>query len=108
MASSLMESRERAIEAYFVHQEDLAFSTSTLRNRLMAMWAGERMGLSGGALEAYAKDVVCQSLSPRSALDPAERICRDLMAKGVALDLIAIREKLSELGHEAGRHLAAA
>ena len=67
-----------------------------------------RGGLSGGALEAYAKIVVQSSLSAREALNPVARIMRDLMAKGVALDLIAIREKLSELGHEAGRHLAAA
>jgi hypothetical protein len=108
MANTMMDSRERAFEAYFVHQEDLAFTTATLRNRLMALWAGERMGLNGGALEAYAKDVVLQSLSPRSALDPAERICRDLLAKGVGLDLTAIREKLGELGQTAGQSLKAA
>ncbi len=90
------ESRERAFEAHFAYQEELAFSTAAYRNRLLALWAGERMGLSGGALEAYAKIVVQSSLSPREALNPVARIMRDLMAKGVPADPEEMQMRLSD------------
>ena len=86
-----MENRERAFEAHFVFKEEMAFTVATYRNRLLGLWAGEQMGLTGGALDGYAQDVVHQSLSPQSALDPVERVARDLMAKGVAMKVKAHR-----------------
>ncbi len=100
-SSNAFEARERAFEAYFAHQEDLAFSAATLRNRRLGLWAGERMGLSGGALDAYAKDVVAQSLTPRAALDPVDRVCRDLLAKGAGVAFDEVRARFDDASDQA-------
>eukprot|EP01037_Dinobryon_pediforme_P011418 gene11418-11506_t len=102
-----MENRERAFEAHFVFNEEMAFTVATYRNRLLGLWAGEQMGLTGGALDGYAQDVVHQSLSPQSALDPVERVARDLMAKGVASSLDEVREKFEACAMSAAARLAA-
>jgi hypothetical protein len=102
-----MENRERAFEAHFVFKEEMAFNVATYRNRLLGLWAGEQMGLSGGALDAYAQDVVHQSLSPQAALDPVARVARDLMAKGVASSPEDVREKFEACSVAAAARLAA-
>lgn len=102
-----MDSRERAFEAHFAFKEEMAFTVATYRNRLLGLWAGEQMGLSGGALDAYAQDVVHQSLSPLAALDPVERVARDLMAKGVASSPDEVREKFEACSVSAAARLAA-
>jgi hypothetical protein len=102
-----MENRERAFEAHFVFKEEMAFTVATYRNRLLGLWAGEQMGLSGGALDAYAQDVVHQSLSPLAALDPVARVARDLMAKGVASSPEDVREKFEACSVAAAARLAA-
>ena len=101
-----MENRERAFEAHFVFKEEMAFTVATYRNRLLGLWAGEQMGLTGGALDGYAQDVVHQSLSPQAALDPVERVARDLMAKGVASSLDEVREKFEACAMSAASRLA--
>jgi hypothetical protein len=102
-----MEHRERAFEAHFAFREEMAFTVATYRNRLLGLWAGEQMGLSGGVLDAYAQDVVHQSLSPRAALDPVERVAQDLTAKGVAHTLDGVREKFEACAASAAARLAA-
>jgi len=101
-----LDSRERAFEAHFAFQEELAFSTATYRNRLLGLWAGERMGLTGGVLEAYAKSVVQQSLSPREALDPVARVSRDLLAKGVPADPAEMNAKMRDCSEAASMRAA--
>ena len=104
---SSMESRQRAFEAHFAFTEEMAFSVATYRNRLLGLWAGELMGLSGGALDAYAQDVLHQSLTPREAMDPVDRVCRDLMAKGVSASPEDVRSRLQDCGMTAAARLAA-
>jgi hypothetical protein len=104
---SNLDARERAFEAHFAFSEEVAFTVATYRNRLLGLWAGQRMGLSGGALDAYAQDVVHGSLTPRQALDPVERVCRDLMAKGVGSSPEAVRSQFQDCGLTAAARLAA-
>ena len=102
-----MDQRERAFEAHFAFSEHMAFTVATYRNRLLGLWAGERLGLAGAALDAYAQDVVHQSLEPKNALDPVERVCRDLMARGCGEPEADIRRRCLAFGESAAARLAA-
>jgi hypothetical protein len=102
-----LEQRERAFEAHFAFSEHMAFTVATYRNRLLGLWAGERLGLAGAALDAYARDVVHQSLEPKCALDPVERVCRDLMARGCGEPEGDIRQRFLDFGQTAADRLAA-
>jgi hypothetical protein len=73
--------RERDFEARYKHDQELQFKVKARRNRLLGMWAAERMGLSGDAARDYAKDVVEAEFhgGDRHVID---KVCADIGAKG--------------------------
>ena len=50
--------RERAFEAKYARDEDMAFRIIARRNRLLGEWAARLMGLSEAETDAYAKEVI--------------------------------------------------
>ena len=50
--------REEGFEKQFVHDEELKFKAVARRNRMLGLWAAQKLGLSGAQAEAYAKEVV--------------------------------------------------
>jgi hypothetical protein len=58
--------RENAYEVEFAHREELRFKVREQAVKLLALWAAERLGKSGRAAEAYAKDIVAIDLQTRS------------------------------------------
>jgi hypothetical protein len=73
--------RERDFEARFKHDQDLQIKVKARRNRLLGLWAAERMGLAGDAALAYASDIVDAEFAGGDR-HVAEKICADLNAKG--------------------------
>jgi len=55
------ESRGQAFEAEFQHDQELLFRIQNRRNKLLGLWAAELMGLTGSAVDAYAKDALEKS-----------------------------------------------
>ena len=47
--------REDAYEAKFARDEELRFKAEARRNKLLGLWAAEKLGKSGADAEAYAK-----------------------------------------------------
>ena len=58
--------RENAFEAKFAHDEEMQFKAQARCNRLLGLWAAEKMGKSGEDAEAYAKTVVIAELLPQA------------------------------------------
>ena len=50
--------REEGFEKKFALDEEQKFKAMARRNRLLGLWAAEKLGLSGDAATAYAKEVV--------------------------------------------------
>src|ERR1700742_1201310 len=50
--------REEGFEKQFAHDEELRFKATARRNKLLGLWAAEKLGVSGPAADAYAKEVV--------------------------------------------------
>src|SRR5689334_17682228 len=47
--------REEGFEKQFAHDEELKFKATARRNKLLGMWAAEKLGLTGADADAYAK-----------------------------------------------------
>ena len=47
--------REEGFEKQFAHDEELKFKAMARRNKLLGLWAAEKLGVSGPAADAYAK-----------------------------------------------------
>jgi hypothetical protein len=88
--------REEAFEDKFAHEEELRFKATARRNKLLGLWAAEKLGLTGSEAEAYAKDVVMTDFAEGDH-DVFSKVRRDFDAKGVAQSDHQIRRTMDEL-----------
>jgi hypothetical protein len=89
--------REDGFEKKFAHDEELLFKASARRNKLLGLWAAEKLGLSGPAAEAYAKDVVVADFEESGDQDVFRKIRKDFDDKKVALTDIELRTTMDAL-----------
>ena len=76
--------REEGFEKKFAHDEELRFKANARRNKLLGLWAAEKLGLSGAGAEAYAKEVVVADFEEAGDDDVLRKVRKDFDAKGVA------------------------
>ncbi len=96
--------RESAYETKFVHDQDLAFKAEARANKLLAIWAAEKLGKSGDAVQAYAVEVIKADFEEAGHEDVIRKVAGDL--KGVASE-DEIRAKRSECHAQAVKQVEA-
>ena len=89
--------REKAFENKFAHDEELKFKAMARRNKLLGLWAAEKMGKSGADAEAYAKEVVLADFEEAGDEDVFRKIRGDFDAAGIAQSDHQIRRTMDEL-----------
>ncbi len=91
--------REQAFEKKYAHDAEMQFKAAARRDRLLGLWAADRMGMSAEEAVEYAKSVVIADLEEAGDEDVFRKVAADLEAKGVATD--DLRQKMAELLAEA-------
>jgi hypothetical protein len=88
----LLEDRERAEEALFVHRQELAFTAHARRNKLFGLWAAQLSGLADEPARRYAMAVTLEDFPHFRASAVLARVARDLDQCGhaVAEEALAI------------------
>jgi hypothetical protein len=97
--------RERAFEAKFAHDEEMAFRIVARRNRLLGVWAAERMKLTPEEADSYAKTVVHADLEEAGDGDVVRKVVGDLNAAGVDIGEAEVQAALDEQTIAARRQL---
>lgn len=97
--------RERAEEAKFARDEDMAFRVLARRNRLLGQWAAAKMGLTSEETDAYAREVVQAEFEEGGDEDVIRKVLGDLVGAGVEIDEPDVRAALEERMIEARRQL---
>ena len=93
--------RQEGFERKFAHDEELRFKASARRNKLLGLWAAEKLGLSGAEADAYAKSVVMADFEEAGDNDVFRKLRTDFDAKAVALSDHQIRRTMDELMEQA-------
>jgi len=75
--------REEAFEKQFAHDEELKFKATARCNKLLGLWAAEKLGLSGAEADSYALAAVMAAIEGKSEHNTVEKIRKDFDAKGV-------------------------
>jgi hypothetical protein len=88
--------REEGFEKKFAHDEELRFKAMARRNKLLGMWAADKLGLAGSEAEAYAKEVVMADFEAPGDDDVFAKVRKDFDAKGVAQSDHQIRRTMDE------------
>jgi hypothetical protein len=102
---SSMKEREETFERMFVRDEELKFQATARRNKLLGLWAAEKLGKTGEAADAYAKEVVKADFEEPGDEDVFRKVRRDFDAADVAETDDSIRSKMIELLAEAVRQV---
>src|SRR3954469_9140035 len=98
--------REKGFEEQFRHDEEVRFKVHARRDRLLGIWAAEKLGLTGAAADQYAKDVVAANFQKRGDDDVVDKISGDFTTKGVAITREQVQHELGLLLEQAKRQIA--
>ena len=94
---SSMKDREEGFERKFALDEEQRFRAMARRNKLLGLWAAEKLGKTGDAADAYAKEVVISDLEEAGDEDVFRKIRRDFDVAGVEQTDHQIRRTMEEL-----------
>ena len=98
--------REKAFESKFAHDEALRFKAEARRNKLLGLWAAEKLGKSGDEADAYAKEVIRSDFEEPGDEDVFRKIRTDFDAAGVEQSDHQIRRTMDELMAKAREQVA--
>jgi len=97
--------RGESFEKKFAHDEELRFKATARRNKLLGLWAAEKLGKTGEAAEAYAKEVVKADFEEAGDDDVFRRVRADFDAAGVTQSDHQIRRQMEDLLAEAVKQI---
>ncbi len=89
--------RREGYESKFAHDQDLKFKATARRNKLLGLWAADKMGITGDAAAEYAKEVVKSDFEEAGDEDVFRKIRKDFDAKSVTISDHQIHREMEEL-----------
>ncbi len=89
--------REEGFEKKFAHDEELRFKAEARRNKLLGLWAAEKLGKSGAEAETYAKAVIAADFQEAGDEDVFRKIRADFDAGKIEQSDHQIRRTMDEL-----------
>ena len=95
--------REKEFEARFKHDQEFKFKITSRRNRMLALWAAQKMGLADA--EAYGKEVLAAQFEPGGDKRVLDKIVNDLVAKGQKITPAQVRFELEHFAERAKQQL---
>jgi len=93
--------RKDAFENKFAHDEELRFKAAARRNKLLGLWAADKLGLAGEKADEYAKEVIRSDLEEPGDEDVFRKIRGDFDEAEIDQSDHQIRRNMDELMAEA-------
>ena len=98
---SAFEKRGEGFEKKFALDAELQFKAEARRNRLLGLWAAEKLGKTGPEAEAYAKSLIAADLQEAGDQDVFNQVRADFDKAGVTSSDHQIRRTMDEFMAEA-------
>ncbi|SPU55826.1 Uncharacterized conserved protein [Brevundimonas vesicularis] len=99
--------REKAFEAKYALDQEQEFKAIARRNRMLGLWAAEKMGLSSESGDQYAAAVVRADFEQPGDEDVFRKVAGDFKASGLSVSEGEIRSKIDELASIAREQIRA-
>jgi hypothetical protein len=97
MDMSTFDQREDSFEKRYVHDEELRFRAEARRNKLIGLWAAEKLGKTGADAQAYAEALVVAEVSAHADEQVVATVKKDFEAAGVDQSEHQIRRTMEEM-----------
>ena len=91
---SVLESRKKSLEEKHRRNKELDFKVQARRNKLLGVWAAEKLGLSNGAADAYVKEVIASDFDEPGDQDVLRKVHNDLQNNQVDINEHMIRREM--------------
>jgi len=88
--------REKAYEKEFARNEEFDFKVGVRRNKLLGLWAADKMGLKGDDAAAYAKEVITADFEEAGDEDVYRKVMGDLEAKNLDISEHQLRREMED------------
>ena len=105
--SNSFNDREKAFESKFSHDQETEFKVSARRNKLLGLWAADKLGLSEDEAEVYAQEVVKADFEEVGHDDVVRKVLKDFEDKGLDISKHLIETELNKLTAVARSQVAA-
>ena len=92
-----MKDRQEGFERKFAFDEELKFKATARRNKLLGLWAAEKLGKTGADADTYAKEVIVADMQEAGDQDVFRKVRTDFDAAGVEQSDHQIRRTMDEL-----------
>jgi hypothetical protein len=90
---AIFDDRENAFESKFAHDAEMQFKAEARCNKLLALWAAEKLGKSGDDVAAYVAAVIKADFEEAGHEDVVRKVAGDL---GDASSADEVRAKRAE------------
>ena len=94
---STFDKRQDGFERKFAHDEELRFKATARRNKLLGLWAADKMGITGEDADAYAKSVIKADFEEAGEEDVFRKIRGDFDDRNIDQTDHQIRRTMEEL-----------
>ena len=89
--------REKGFESKYALDQEQEFKAVARRNKLLGLWAAEKMGLSAESAEEYGRAIVRADFEQPGEEDVFRKIAGDFKGAGLTVSESEIRSKMDEL-----------
>ncbi len=93
---STFDKREDSFEKSYVHEQELEFRAEARRNKMLGLWAAEKLGKAGAEAQAYAESLVAAETAANADDLVLARVKQDFEAAGVDQSEHQIRRTMDE------------
>ncbi len=105
---STFDKREEAFENRYAHDEALLFKILARANKLLGLWAAEKLHKSGAAAEDYANSLVAKDIAAHAEAGILAQVHKDFVAAEVAQSEHQIARHFEEFRAQAQQEMTQA
>lgn len=94
---STFDNREESFEKRFAHDEELQFRAEARRNKMLGLWAAEKLGKGDAEAAAYADVLVAAEVAADADERVVAQVMKDFAQAGVDQSEHQIRRTMDEM-----------
>jgi hypothetical protein len=97
--------RDKGFENEFAHREEVAFKAAAHRNRLLGVWAAQKMQLRHKDAESYVDTLVTGDVAHLRGRSIVQKLLSDFKAAGVAVSEHEVNAEFDRLDAESRKEM---
>ena len=91
------DAKDKGLASDFVRQSEIEFKVIARRNKLLGLWAAEKMGMTGETAKEYSIEVVVSNIEEPGDDGVVRKVMKDFAEKGVGESEDRLRQEMDAL-----------